>query len=37
MDPIVGHHRFVEGKPRLGAIPAKKIVDGAPIAALRFW
>src|SRR5215469_4888689 len=36
MNPIAGDHCFVKGKPRFGTIPANEIVDGTPIAALRF-
>src|SRR5215469_2887891 len=36
MNPVAGDHRFIEGQPRLRTIPANEIVDGTPIAALRF-
>jgi len=28
------YHRFVEGQPRLRAIPANEIIDGSSITAL---
>jgi len=36
MNPVAGDYGFVKGKPRFGAIPANEIVNGTPIAALRF-
>src|SRR5215471_240890 len=36
MKTVAGDHCFVKGKPRFGTIPTNEIVDGTPIAALRF-
>jgi len=36
MNPVASDYGFVEGKPRFRAIPANEIVNGTPIAALRF-
>src|SRR6516225_1912329 len=36
MNPVAGDHCFVKGKPRFGTIPTNEVVDGTPIAALRF-
>lgn len=36
MNPVARCHNFVEGQPRLRAIPANEVIDGTSIAALRF-
>jgi hypothetical protein len=36
MDSIPSNHDFIERESRLRAIPADEIIDGTPIAPLRF-
>src|SRR5215467_4601602 len=37
VNSVSRHYGLVEGQPRLRAVPANEIVNGTPIAALRFW
>jgi len=36
VNPVARHYGFVEGQPRFRAVPANEVIDGTPMAALRF-